>query len=114
MSERVMLVFSNAPDSATARAIAERLVGDRVAACVNQLPPCVSTYHWQGKLLTDEEVPLLIKTTKSCLPAVQARIQALHPYELPELIAVPIDAGLPDYLAWVAQQCRPDNDEAQA
>lgn len=106
ISNRVMLVFTNVPDSACARTIAGSLVSEGLAACVNQLSPCMSTYRWQDEIQTDEEIPLLIKTTQARLTEVQTRIRELHPYELPEVIAVPITGGLPDYLSWVSDACR--------
>ena len=74
---------------------------ERLAACVNQLPGVQSTYRWQGAISSDTEVLLLIKTTAACLPALQARLLELHPYELPELIAVPVALGHEAYLQWV-------------
>ena len=103
----VMIVLTNLPDQASARALAETLVSARLAACVNQLAPCQSIYRWQGAVTETQEVPLLIKTTQCCLPALQQALHAAHPYELPEIIAVPITSGLPDYLAWVAAECQP-------
>lgn len=102
----VMIVLTNMPDEASAQALAEQLIGARFAACVNQLAPCRSVYRWQGELVSDGEVPLLIKTTRACLPALQEAIRAAHPYELPEIIAVPVESGLPGYLAWVAAECK--------
>jgi periplasmic divalent cation tolerance protein len=100
----VLLVLSNFPDQASAEAAASALVEDRLAACVSILAPCTSVYRWQGKLETASEVPLLIKTTTDRYAALQAAIRARHPYTLPELIALPVTEGLPDYLAWVASE----------
>ena len=102
----VLLCLSIAPDLATARALADALVGERLAACVNLLPGVQSVYRWQGRVETGEEVLLLIKTTRTCLPALQARIVALHPYELPEVLAVESAGGLPTYLDWVVSATR--------
>ncbi len=104
----VMIVLTNLPDEASAQALAEQLVGTRLAACVNQLAPCRSVYRWEGEVVSDDEVPLLIKTTRTRLPALQEAIRNAHPYELPEIIAVPVESGLPGYLAWVAAECQPD------
>jgi periplasmic divalent cation tolerance protein len=104
----VLLCLSTAPDLATARALADALVGERLAACVNLLPGLQSVYRWHGHVEHAEEVLLLIKTTRTCLPALQARIVALHPYELPEVLAVEGAGGLPAYLDWVASETRPD------
>ena len=101
---QTLLVLTNLPDQASARALATTLVSERLAACVNLLAPCRSIYRWQGAIESAEEVPLLIKTTTERYPALEAAIRAGHPYELPEIIAVPIDHGLPEYLAWVAAE----------
>lgn len=100
----VWLVLSNVPDAATADKVAQALVQERLAACVNQLAPCRSTYVWQGQLEQATEIPLLIKTTAATYPRLEARLRALHPYEVPEIIALPLAAGWPDYLGWVNQQ----------
>lgn len=97
-----LLVFTNLPDADSARRIATELVTTRLAACVNVLAPARSVYRWQDNIEQAEEVPLLIKTTAERYPALEAAIRASHPYELPEIIAVPVACGLPDYLAWVA------------
>ncbi len=98
------LVITNLPDAATAEALAEHLVQTGLAACVNILAPCQSVYQWQGKLERTAEIPLLIKTTSARYAEVEAVIRARHPYELPEVIAVPIGAGLPEYLAWLHKE----------
>lgn len=98
------------PDAATAARIAEALVEDRLAACVNVLPGVDSVYRWQGRVERASEVLLIIKSTRACLPALTARVVELHPYELPELIAVDIAGGLPGYLAWIADGTRPGAD----
>lgn len=99
-----LLVITNLPDGYSAHALAGALVEARLAACVNILAPCRSVYRWQGKTENAEEVPVLIKTTAARYPELEAAIRARHPYELPEIIAVPIERGLPDYLAWVATE----------
>jgi periplasmic divalent cation tolerance protein len=102
MSENeVLLVTTNLPDRAVAERIAASLVTEGVAACVNVLADCTSVYHWDGKLERTTEVPLLIKTTKAAYPRLQDALRKLHPYEIPELIALPVSAGLPEYLNWV-------------
>ena len=92
------------PDAASAQRLAEALIEGRLAACVNVLAPCRSVYHWQGKVESADEVPLLIKTGADRYAALEAAIRARHPYELPEIIAVPVVQGLPAYLDWVAQE----------
>ena len=98
------LVLTNLPDEASARALAERLVSARLAACVNILAPCQSVYQWQGNIETATEVPLLIKTATERYAALEAEIKANHPYDVPEVIALPIEAGLPAYLAWLKEE----------
>jgi periplasmic divalent cation tolerance protein len=102
-----LLVITNLPDEASAATLAQALVEARVAACVNVMAPCRSVYRWQGALETVTEVPLLIKTSAARYAALEAAIRAGHPYELPEIVAVPIERGLPDYLAWVAAETAP-------
>ena len=102
----VLLVITNLPDRATADKLADILIGQRVAACVNILAPCRSVYRWKDEVQHDEEHPMLIKTTAERYPALEAAIRANHPYELPEIIAVPVERGLPEYLGWVAQETR--------
>ena len=99
-----LLVISNAPDREVAERIAEALVAKRLAACVNILGACTSVYRWQGEVERAEEIPVLIKTRLARYPEVEALIRQLHPYELPEIIAVPVTHGLPDYLQWVAEE----------
>lgn len=96
-----LLVITNLPDADSAHALAGALVEARLAACVNILAPCRSVYRWQGRTENAEEVPVLIKTTATRYAALEAAIRARHPYELPEIIAVPVVRGLPEYLAWV-------------
>jgi periplasmic divalent cation tolerance protein len=97
----VLLCYCSCPDAASAQAIAEALVGERLAACVNRLPGIQSTYRWQGAVVSDTEELLLIKTTAARFDALKARLLDLHPYELPELIAVPVTCGHAAYLDWV-------------
>lgn len=102
-----LLVLTNLPDRAAAEKLADALIEKRVAACINILAPCRSVYRWQGAVQHDEEHPVLIKSTQAAYPALEAQIRALHPYELPEIVAVPIERGLPAYLDWVAAQTQP-------
>jgi periplasmic divalent cation tolerance protein len=102
-----LLVLTNLPDRAAAEKLADALIERRVAACINILGPCRSVYRWQGAVQHDEEHPVLIKSTQAAYPALEAQIRALHPYELPEIVAVPIEHGLPAYLDWVAAQTQP-------
>lgn len=99
-----LVVLTNCPDAAHAATLAALLVERRLAACVNVLPPCRSVYRWQGKTEDATEVPLLIKTTQACYPALETAIRENHPYELPEIVAVPVMRGLPAYLDWIAAE----------
>lgn len=101
-----LLCFCTCPDAASAERLAEVLVGERLAACVNLLPGVRSVYRWQGALERADEVLLLVKTTGERLDALAARVRELHPAELPELVAVEAAGGLPAYLEWVAAESR--------
>ena len=102
-----ILVLCTCPDEAVAERIANALVEERLAACVNRLPGVVSTYRWKGEVRRDGECLLLIKTTSERFDALRERIFALHPYELPEVIAVDVALGLPAYIDWIARETRP-------
>jgi len=101
MTEQVIVALSTCPDEATARRLAEALVGERLATCVNRVAGLASTYFWDGRLQDDAEVLLIIKTTAGRLAELEARLQALHPYELPELLVLPVLGGNERYLQWV-------------
>ncbi len=103
-SGAVLVVLTNCPDGETAARLRNELVERRLAACVNQLGPVTSTYRWQGAIEQASEVALLIKTTYERYPALEAALRKLHPYELPEIIAVPVQCGLTDYLSWVRSE----------
>ena len=100
----MLLVLTNLPDRAAAERLAGALVEKHLAACVNILAPCRSVYRWKGEVRHDEEHPMLIKTTAEGYAALEAGIRAGHPYELPEIVAVPVERGLPAYLDWVAAE----------
>ena len=102
-----LMVLTNLPDRAAAEALAARLIERRVAACVNILSPCRSVFRWEGRVQREEEHPLLIKTTSERYPELERAICAGHPYELPEIVAVPIERGLPEYLRWLAEETTP-------
>lgn len=102
------MLLTNLPDEASAQLLAAHLVEHRLAACVNQLAPCRSVYRWQGQVETASEIPLLIKTTRERYAAVEAAVIELHPYDVPELIALPVDMGLPAYLNWVREESTPE------
>ena len=99
-----LLVLTNCPDEEVANAIALAVVEGRLAACVNILPRAQSIYRWQGRIESATEIPLLIKSTAASYPALEQAIRALHPHEVPEIIALPIKRGLPAYLNWVAEE----------
>jgi periplasmic divalent cation tolerance protein len=104
-----LVCFCTCPDRDTAQGIADALVGERLAACVNVLPGLRSVYRWHGAIERADEVMLIIKTVRERLDQVTARVAALHPNELPEVIAVEIAGGLAAYLDWVAE-CSGDAD----
>ncbi|MEO9384961.1 divalent-cation tolerance protein CutA [Chromobacterium phragmitis] len=96
------MIVCNAPDAEAAERIATTLVAEQLAACVNILAPCRSVYRWQGEVERAEEIPLLIKTRADAYPQLEARLAALHPYDVPEIVALPVARGLPSYLTWVS------------
>ena len=102
--DEILLVLTNLPNRESAQRVANALIESRAAACFNMLAECTSVYRWQGKIETASEVPLLIKTTRAAYPHLEAVIHAHHPYELPEIIAVSVNAGLPGYLQWIVQE----------
>lgn len=102
------LVLTTLPDLEIARKLAQGLVEARLAACVNVLAPCRSFYRWQGDVKEDGEVPLFIKTSAELYPAVESYLRQNHPYDLPEIVALDIAAGLPEYLLWVTQSTASD------
>jgi len=107
MNSKVIIAFSTCPDLAEGRALADRLVDQALAACVNLMPQMTSVYRWQGQIQSADECLLVIKTTEDSMPAVRDCIVQHHSYELPEVVAVPVCDGLPAYLQWVADQCAP-------
>jgi len=103
----VLLVLTNLPDREAATNLARALIERRAAACVNVLAACTSVYRWQDKIEEANEVPVLVKTTDAAYPALEQAIRELHPYELPEIVAVPLTRGLPAYLDWVIAETQP-------
>jgi len=99
---QVVLVLTTVPDDESAETIARALVDEKLAACVNILPPMVSIYHWNDGVERDVERQLVMKTTLARVPALEARLKTLHEYELPEFIVLPVTAGSEEYLAWIA------------
>lgn len=107
MIDSVLIVMTNCPDAEVADRLARTLVEQKLAACVNRLPAVDSIYRWQGTVERAVEVPLMIKSTRERLPEIQEAIRALHPYEVPEIVAIPVVAGLPSYLRWVVDETQP-------
>jgi periplasmic divalent cation tolerance protein len=107
MADSAQLLLSTVPDPETGARIAAALVEERLAACVNILPGVTSIYQWQGEIHRDAECLLLIKTRNSLYSQLESRLLALHPYELPELVAVPLEGGLAGYLQWIQDNTGP-------
>jgi periplasmic divalent cation tolerance protein len=101
MTEQVIVALSSCPDEAHGRRIAEALVSERLATCVNRVTGMTSTYFWDGRLQDQAEILLIMKTTAARLAELQARLTTLHPYELPELVVLPVAGGNDRYLQWV-------------
>ncbi len=107
MSSEILVVLMTAPDAEVARKIGRALVEERLAACVNIVPGVRSIYAWQGKVNDDAEVLCLMKTRRTLYPALRDRVMALHPYQVPEIIALPVAEGNAAYLAWVLGATKP-------
>jgi periplasmic divalent cation tolerance protein len=105
-ASRIAVVLVTCPRGPAAERIARTLVSERLAACANAVPGLTSTYRWEGKVCRDAEVLLIIKTRRRLLPGLIDRIKALHPYSVPEIIALPLVGGSPAYLGWVAESTR--------
>lgn len=104
MTSEAILVVTNLPDREAALKLAHKLIEARLAACVNVMAECTSVYRWKGKIETAPEVPVFIKTLKAHFAQLEQMVRQYHPYELPELIAVPICDGLKAYLDWLASE----------
>ena len=102
-----ILVLCTCPDESVALDIARDLVTQGLAACVNRLAPIRSIYRWAGRVCEESEQLLLIKTTAARYEALEMRLKALHPYEIPEIIAIPVVAGSASYLDWLATATNP-------
>ncbi len=105
MAEKILLAFSTFPDAETARQISNQLVTEKFAACANILPAIESIYRWKEKIETGSETLVFFKLSEDRQPAFQEKLRSLHPYEVPEIVFVPVASGLPDYLRWVAESC---------
>lgn len=102
MDSSALVVFCTCPDQAVADHIAATLVDERLAACVNLVAGITSIYRWENQVQRDSEYLLIIKTRQAVYPRLETRLQQLHPYEVPEIIALPIQAGAAAYLHWLA------------
>ncbi len=105
MAEEALVIFTTWPDVEKARDAARTLVEESLAACANIVPGVESIYRWEGKLEASAEVLMVLKTTRARYAALQARITELHSYEVPEIVALRIEDGLPKYLKWVGDSC---------
>ncbi len=101
-----LLVLCTVPEGETGSNIARALVHEGLAACVNLLPGLTSVYRWEGQVGENRETLLLIKTTQERYAALEARIGSLHPYQVPEIVAIRLETGLASYLDWLAQSTR--------
>ena len=104
MHDAAILVLTNVPDRAVATTLAKALLDDRLAACVNIGGPVESIYHWRGRIETGQEVPVAIKTRSVLYSNVEAAIRKLHPYDTPEILAIPVVAGDERYLDWLSAE----------
>ena len=102
----LVVVFTTMPDDARSDEVARTIVDERLAACVNVLAPMMSTYRWKGAIECEAERQLVIKTTRGRLTALEERLRALHPYELPEFLVLTVEAASAGYAAWVTEQTR--------
>jgi periplasmic divalent cation tolerance protein len=111
MSDQVILALTTCPDEASAQALAATLVQERLATCVNRIGGVRSTYFWDARLQDEAEILLIIKTTAGRLDELRTRLSALHPYELPELLAIDVAGGNERYLDWVRMGVRRKGEE---
>jgi len=106
MVEKILLALSTFPDAEIARRISNQLVSERFAACANILPSVESIYRWKDKIESGNETLVLFKLSEDRQSAFRDKLRSLHPYDVPEIIFVPIASGLTDYLQWVSENCR--------
>src|SRR5947207_10136656 len=105
MADKVLLALSTFPDRETAQRIAQQLMTEKFAACANILPAVESIYRWKGKIESGNEALVFFKLSEDRQSAFQEKLRSLHPYEVPEIVFVPVASGLTDYLRWVAESC---------
>jgi periplasmic divalent cation tolerance protein len=106
MAEKILLALSTFPDAEIARRISNQLVSERFAACANILPSVESIYRWKDKIESGNETLVLFKLSEDRQSTFRDKLRSLHPYDVPEIIFVPIASGLTDYLQWVSENCR--------
>ena len=106
MADKILLALNTFPDRETAQRISNQLVTEKFAACANILPTIESVYRWKEKLESGNETLVFFKLSEDRQSMFQEKLRSLHPYEVPEIIFVPITSGLPEYLRWVADNCR--------
>ena len=105
MADTILLALSTFPDAAIARRISNQLVSERFAACANILPSIESIYRWKGKIESANETLVFFKVSDDRQSAFQDKLRSVHPYDVPEIIFVPVASGLPEYLRWVVENC---------
>jgi periplasmic divalent cation tolerance protein len=105
MAEKVLLALSTFPDAEIARRISNQLVTEHFAACANIFPSVESIYRWKEKIESENETFVLFKVSEDRQSAFQDKLRSLHPYDVPEIIFVPVAGGLPEYLQWVSENC---------
>ena len=105
MSDKILLAISTFPDRETAERVSRQLVTDKFAACANILPGVESIYRWKENIEATHETLVFFKLSENRQPAFQEKLRSLHPYEVPEIIFIPVTSGLPAYLSWVAENC---------
>jgi periplasmic divalent cation tolerance protein len=107
MDNLYRIVLTTYPDAQAAEESARFVVESQLAACVNMVSGVRSIYRWQGEVVSDNEIVLIIKTRHDCYPALQEALRARHPYQVPEIISLAVENGLPEYLAWIDGSARP-------
>jgi periplasmic divalent cation tolerance protein len=105
MAEKILLALSTFPDAETAQRVSKQLVTEKLAACANILPGVESIYRWEEKIESGNETLVLFKLSEDRQSAFHEKLRSLHPYEVPEIIFVPVSGGLPEYLRWVVENC---------
>jgi periplasmic divalent cation tolerance protein len=103
--QKILLALSTFPDRETAQRVSNQLVTEKFVACANILPQVESVYRWDGKIENGTETLVFFKVSEERQAAFQEKLRSLHPYNVPEIIFIPVSSGLPDYLRWVAENC---------